>query len=179
MAAEQTALSARPCRQPDNKRSTFDYRRHWKASRALLYLRHVLAGEGPREDQKHNCRRAEQRQLTRFIVRMVITSCCTWAVPSRRAYPSLSLHYDGAGGELSDQNRPPVDGDGAANLPTKLKRVRPSRSLVVGLGRSRLLCRLRRRRHRIGGTLKGCRRGSMSAFGGKADMPFCTANVCF
>ena len=41
-------------------------------------------------------------------------------------------------------------------------------------------CGLRRRRRwrqRVGGALKGCRRGSMSAFGGKADMPFCTANV--
>jgi hypothetical protein len=37
---------------------------------------------------------------------------------------SQPLHYDGAGGELSDQNRPPVDGVANLNLPTKLLEVR-------------------------------------------------------
>ena len=43
MAAEPTALSARACRQPDSKRSTFAHCAHLKASRAPLPVRRAQA----------------------------------------------------------------------------------------------------------------------------------------
>ena len=117
MGGEPTALSARPCRQPDNKRSTFDYRRHWKASRTSLRRRSTRRPKAqlpPRLTTPADPLRRRQNG-NQFVL--------SWVIPTRRNL-SQPLHYDGAGGELSDQNRPPVDGVANLNLPTKLLEVR-------------------------------------------------------
>ena len=81
MGGEPTALSARPCRQPDNKRSTFDYRRHWKASRTSLRrrsTRRLKAQLPPR--QRAVVDLVQSLTGSHFVL--------SWVVPTRRTYPS-------------------------------------------------------------------------------------------
>ena len=82
MGGEPTALSARPCRQPDNKRSTFDYRRHWKASRTSLRRRSTRRPKAqlpPRLTTSADPLRRRQNGI-QFVL--------SWVVPTRRTYPS-------------------------------------------------------------------------------------------
>ena len=102
MATEPTALSAWACRQPDNKRSTIAHAYAYayayahadlKASR-YLYSRHVRRKSTRRPKAPLPLRRTapvdplHSQNGDHFVL--------SWVVPTRRTYPILSLHYDGA-----------------------------------------------------------------------------------
>jgi hypothetical protein len=108
MGGEPTALSARPCRQPDNKRSTFDYRRHWKASRTSLRRRSTRRPKA----QLPPCLTAPVDPLHSQNGGHFVLS---WVVPTRRTYPSPFTMTVPVGNCLIKTDQP-VDGATKAKL---------------------------------------------------------------